>query len=225
MTTSVVVVEDEAMVRAGLCQLLDAEADLSVVGEAGDGLEAQHLVQALRPDVVVMDVRLPNVDGIEATRRLIGLPSPPAVLLLTTFGSEKAMIEGLRAGASGFFLKSARPEQLADAVRVVAAGECIVAPAMTRALVDRAVHTAGGPAALAQERPASTVLSTRERDVLRRVASGDSNSAIAETLCLSPSTVKSHVRHIIAKLGVKTRTQAIVAARTAMSDAADGGPT
>lgn len=222
MTTSVVVVEDEAMVRAGLRQLLEAESDLSVVGEAGDGVQAQDVVRDLQPDVVVMDVRLPRLDGIEATRQLVALERPPAVLLLTTFGSEQAMIEGLRAGASGFFLKSSRPEQLARAVRALAAGECTVAPAMMRALVERAVRTPDGPPA-APERPAAPAWSTRERDILRRIAAGDSNAAIAQNLYLSPSTVKSHVRHIIAKLGVKGRTQAIIAANAVLADDRDRG--
>lgn len=218
MSTTVVIVEDEAMVRAGLRQLLEAEDDLSVVAEAGDGLEAQEVVRDLRPEVVVMDVRLPKLDGIEATRRLVDLEQPPAVLLLTTFGSERAMIEGLRAGASGFFLKSARPEQLADAVRSLAAGEYVVAPAMTRALVGRAVRTPDDPPGTAREGAPTAALSTRELQVLQRIASGDSNAAIAQNLYLSTSTVKSHVRHIMAKLGVKTRAQAIAAARAAVDD-------
>lgn len=216
MTTSVVIVEDEAMVRAGLRQLLDAEGDLNVVGEAADGHEAQEVVRALQPEVVVMDVRLPKMDGIEATRQLTRLRRPPAVLLLTTFGSEQAMLEGLRAGASGFFLKSARPEQLADAVRTVASGESIVVPAMTRALVERAVRTAPQSAPPAPERPPAG-LSAREREVLECLASGDSNADIARKLYLSPSTVKSHVRHLIAKLGVTTRSQAVAVARGATS--------
>lgn len=210
MTTSIVIVEDEAMMRAGLRQLLDAEVDLSVVGEATNGLEAQRVVGSLRPDVVVMDVRLPDIDGITATRELTAQHGRrPAVLLLTTFGSEQAMTDGLRAGASGFFLKSAGPEQLAAAIRSVAAGESIVAPALTGALIRRAVGSSE------PDRTPVASLSAREQEVLHCMAEGASNADIARNLFLAGPTVKSHVRHIMAKLGAASRIQAVLIARTA----------
>lgn len=210
MTTSVVIVEDEAMVRAGLRQLLDAEQDLCVVGEAADGVEAQEVVRKVQPDVVVMDVRLPAMEGITATRQLTAQHGyRPAVLLLTTFGSEETMIEGLRAGASGFFLKSASPEQLADAIRRVAAGDSVVAPSLIRALVRRALNKSEPPHASLDG------LSAREREVLLCMANGDSNRDIASKLYLAAPTVKSHVRHIMAKLGATSRVQAVLIARSA----------
>lgn len=210
MTISVVIVEDEAMMRAGLRQLLDAEEDLCVVGEAADGVEAEEVVGTTRPDVVVMDVRLPGMNGIAATRRLTARPGyRPAVLLLTTFGSEEAMIDGLRAGAAGFFLKSASPEQVAGAIRSVAAGDSVVAPVLTAALVRRAV---GAPE---PRRSPLTGLSAREQEVLRCMAQGDSNGDIARKLYLAAPTVKSHVRHIMAKLGATSRVQAVLIARSA----------
>jgi DNA-binding NarL/FixJ family response regulator len=206
--TTIVLVEDETMVRLGLRELIEAEGDLEVVGEAADGVDALAVVQRARPEVVVMDIRLPALDGIEATRRIVALPDPPAVLLLTTFGSDQYLLEGLRAGASGFFLKSASPEQLAEAIRTVASGESIVSPRMTRALIDRIVGVEP------RSGQSLDMLSARELEVLEWIARGASNHEIARQLHLALPTVKSHVRHILAKLGVPNRLQLIVLARS-----------
>jgi DNA-binding NarL/FixJ family response regulator len=209
MTTTVALVEDEALVRAGLRELIDGEADLKVVGEATNGADACELVRRARPDVVVMDVRLPVIDGIEATRRIRASEHSPAILLLTTFGLEGSLMEGLRAGASGFLLKSATPEQLVDAIRVVASGDSIVSPRMTRCLIELAVERSTPPA------PDLSSLSQRELDVLRLMTGGYSNAQIASELHLALPTVKSHVRHLLAKLGLRTRLQVVLAAQSA----------
>lgn len=206
--TTVVIVEDEPLLRAGLRELLAAEDDLAVVGTAGDGPEALDVVDSTNPDVALVDIRLPFLDGIEVTRRITGNEGSPRVLLLTTFGSEEYLIEGLRAGASGFLLKSASPEEVIAAIRTVAAGESVVAPALTSALIERAVRTQ-------PKRRELPVLSPREVDVLRLLASGRSDKAIARSLGVALPTVKSHVHRVLSKLDVSSRTQAALAAREA----------
>ncbi len=206
-----VVVEDEPIVRAGLRMLLDQQSDLTVVAEAADGQEAVEAVTATRPDVVLMDVRMPVLDGIEATRRIVALPDPPRVLVLTTFAHDDHLLDALRAGACGFVLKRALPEELAHAVRTVARGDSLILPEAVRRMVltdhrDRAER----------ERWASALarLTARERDVLRLMAAGLTNAEIAKELFLGIQTVKSHVAAVLAKLGARDRTQAVIAAHT-----------
>ncbi len=208
MTTTIVVVEDEPLLRAGLRELLGAVDDLRVVGDAKNGHEALDVLAATHPDVALVDIVMPVLDGIELTRRITSEEGGPRVLLLTTFGSEEHLIEGLRAGASGFLLKSASPEQVIDAVRTVAAGDSVVAPSMTRSLIERAV-VAYWPK---KELPP---LSPRELDVLGLMARGRSDKAIARALDVAIPTVKSHVHRVLSKLGVDSRTQAALVARDA----------
>ena len=202
----VLLVDDEELVRTGLRAIIDAEADMRVVGEAADGSEVPGLVRALRPDVVLMDVRMPDVDGIATTRHLTSsLPDPPRVLVLTTFGNDGHVYDALRAGATGFLLKRARPAEIVRAVRTVAVGDSLLFPAAVRELVatrgrDRrdGLRDAG--------------LTDREGQVLRWMARGLSNAEIARELVLGVETVKTHVGNVLAKLGVRDRTQAVVAA-------------
>jgi DNA-binding NarL/FixJ family response regulator len=204
----VLIVDDDALVRAGLRAVLGSEPDLAVVGEAGDGAEVLPLAVRLRPDVVLMDVRMPAVDGIRATELLLQrLDRPPRVLVLTTFENDDYVYEALRAGASGFLLKRARPDELVQAVRVLARGESLVFPDAIRGLVERrAPGAAGAPARKL------TGLTDREREVLRLVAAGRSNAEIAADLVLGVETVKTHVANVLAKLGARDRTQAVIAA-------------
>ncbi len=202
----VLVADDQAMMRAGFRMILEAQPDIEVVGEAGDGVEAVEIAARLAPDVVVMDVRMPRMDGVEATRRMPGR----RVLILTTFDLDEYLIEGLRAGASGFLLKDAPSADLVNAVRVIAAGDALLAPTATRRLLDRVAAGLDGaprtaPAALA-------TLTERERDVLRLVAGGLSNAEIAAALVVSEATVKTHVSHMLAKLALRDRVQAVVMA-------------
>jgi len=203
------VVDDQALVRGGFRLILEAQDDIEVVGEATDGRDALRQAAELRPDVVLMDVRMPELDGIEATRRLLARDERPRVLILTTFDVDDYVYEAMKAGASGFLLKDVRPEQLADAVRVVAGGEALLAPAITRRLIERFVRRPPPgeqtPAALAE-------LTEREIEVLRLVARGASNGEIASTLIVSQATVKTHVTHILGKLGLRDRIQAVVLA-------------
>ncbi|TDP92131.1 response regulator [Labedaea rhizosphaerae] len=201
---SVVLVDDEELIRAGLRAILDAEPDISVVGQAGDGSEVADLVGAVSPDVVLMDVRMPTVDGIQATRHLIGtMKRPPGVIVLTTFENDDYVYDALRVGASGFLLKRARPEEIVHAVRVVARGESLLFPAAIRKLVT------GQPTG---DRLASAGLTERESEVLRLVAAGLSNVEIAEKLVVGVQTVKTHVGNVLAKLGARDRTQAVILA-------------
>ncbi|WP_035861740.1 response regulator [Cryptosporangium arvum] len=203
--TTVLLVDDEELVRMGLRAVLDAQPDLRVVGEAADGAEVPPLVARLRPDVVLMDVRMPAVDGIQATRQLMASgDSPPRVLVITTFENDDYVYAALRAGASGFVLKRARPAQLVDAVRVVARGDSLLFPAAIRRL---AGAYGVGAALLADAR-----LTARELDVLRRMAAGRSNAEIAGDLVLSVETVKTHVGNVLGKLGARDRTQAVIVA-------------
>jgi DNA-binding NarL/FixJ family response regulator len=204
----VVIADDQALVRTGFRVILDAESDLEVVGEAGDGRETIELVQARRPDVVLMDIRMPNLDGIEATRRLTALPRPPRVLMLTTFDLDEYVYEALRAGASGFLLKDAGADELLHAVRVVAAGDALLSPSITRRLIAdyaQRPQPSEKPATLAE-------LTPRELEVLRLVARGHSNAEIARQLVLGDATVKTHVARIFQKLDLHDRAQALVLA-------------
>jgi len=207
MSLGVLLVDDEPLIRGGLRAVIDSEDDLAVVGEAEDGAAVAPLVRRLRPDVVVMDVRMPVVDGIEATRRLIAnVDDPPRILILTTFENDDFVLEALRAGASGFLLKRARPEELVRAIRLLAAGESLLFPAAIRELVLRS-SPVPAPAGLE-----AAGLTEREAEVLRLVARGMSNGEIAAALVVSLETVKTHVARMLTKLGARDRTQAVIRA-------------
>jgi DNA-binding NarL/FixJ family response regulator len=204
----VLIADDQALVRTGFRVILDAEPDLQVVGEAADGREAVDLVQQKRPDVVLMDIRMPNLDGIEATRHLTALPRAPRVLMLTTFDLDQYVYEALRAGASGFLLKDAGADELLHGVRVVAAGEALLSPSITRRLIAdyaRRLPAREQSAALAE-------LTPRELEVLRLLARGLSNGEIARELVLGEATVKTHVARVFQKLDLHDRAQAVVLA-------------
>ena len=207
--TTVLLCDDQELVRAGFRLILDLEPDLEVVGEAADGRECLRRTAELSPEVVLMDVRMPEMDGIEATRRIVAGGGDTRVLVLTTFDLDQHVYEAMRAGASGFLLKDVPREQLTHAVRVVARGESLLAPSVTRRLVERFV---------AQPPPATGVpeallaLSAREREVLTLVATGLSNGEIADRLVVGEATVKTHVARILGKLGVRDRVQAVVTA-------------
>ena len=204
MSIRVVVVDDQEVVRAGIAALLAAQDDLEVVGEAADGAAALAEVARTDPDVVVMDIRMPVMDGLTATRELAG---GPRVLVLTTFDADENVYQALRAGASGFLLKGARPAELAEAVRVVARGDALLAPSVTRRLVEHVVSAGLAPL---PEPAGGPELTRREREVLVLVARGLSNAEIADRLVLAEQTVKTHVSHVFAKLGVRDRAQAVV---------------
>jgi DNA-binding NarL/FixJ family response regulator len=204
----VLVADDQALVRSGFRLILDAQPDIEVVGEAEDGNQAVRLTRSLRPDVVLMDVRMPDLDGLEATRLICASGSPAKVLVLTTFDVDDYVYRALRAGASGFLLKDVRPEQLAEAVRTTAVGEALLAPSITRRLISELV--ARPPAGTVPEELAR--LTERELEVLRHVARGLSNSEIAETLHIGEATVKTHLNRILSKLGLRDRVQAVVLA-------------
>ncbi|MBM6404482.1 response regulator transcription factor [Phycicoccus sp. CSK15P-2] len=209
----VVVCEDQAVVRAGFVTILSAQADIDVVGEAADGRSAVAVAQRLEPDVVVMDVRMPLLDGIEATRRLAGpgARAPLTVLVVTTFNVDEYVYEALRAGASGFLLKDARPSELADAVRHVARGEALLAPSVTRSLVGRfAERVRPDPGARSPERERLGALTTREYEVFLLVGQGLSNAEIAARLVVSPETVKTYVSRMLTKLDLRDRVQAVI---------------
>jgi len=205
----VVIADDQALVRGGFRMILDAQPDMEVVGEASNGREALEVVRELSPDVVLMDVRMPELDGLEATRRLHLNPDAPRVLVLTTFDNDEYVYEAMKAGASGFLLKAVRPEQLAEAVRVVAAGDTLLAPSVTRRLIEEFVQRpppgTGTPDQLGE-------LTARELEVLKLVARGMSNTGIAEELVVSEATVKTHLTHILRKLDLPDRVQAVVLA-------------
>lgn len=211
MTIRVLIADDQAMVRAGFAALLGAAADFEVVGTASDGAEAVALARAVEPDVVLMDVRMPGVDGIEATRRLMALPAEqthPHVLMLTTFDIDEYVYEAMRAGASGFLLKDSPPAELAAGVRIVARGDALLDPAVTRRVIEHFVRAREAmPAPVALD-----ALTPREREVLVLVAHGMSNREIAGELVLAEQTVKSHVSRILTKLQLRDRAQSVVAA-------------
>ena len=203
--TGVLIVDDDDLIRAGLRAILDAEPDITVVGEAADGAGVVPAAVRLRPDVVLMDVRMPAVDGIQATRLLQErMTEPPRVLVVTTFENDEYVYEALGAGASGFLLKRSRPQQIVDAVRVVARGDSLLFPAAVRRLA-----AAYGPA---RERLPGVRLTERQGEALRLMADGRSNAEIAADLVLGLETVKTHVGNVLTKLGVRDRTQAVVAA-------------
>ncbi|MGN2637789.1 response regulator [Nocardia takedensis] len=209
MTITVLIAEDEALVRAGCVMLLGATTDIAVVGEVGDGAEAIERAAALRPDVVVMDLRMPVVDGIAATRAITGTVDPPTVLVLTTFNDEDAVQQALAAGASGFLLKHAAPAVLAEAIRHCAAGQGWLDPAVIGGVLAALRRT--GPRALTAP-TALAALTTREREVLTLMALGHSNGEISDRLFISPATTRTHVAHIVTKTGSRDRTQAVVLA-------------
>ena len=206
--TSVLVADDQDLVRVGLCTILARRAGIEVLGEAADGRAAVREARRLRPDVVLMDVRMPELDGIEATRELIsaGGDSGPRVLMLTTFDLDEYVYEALRAGASGFLLKDTPPDRLVAAIHAVRDGEALLAPAITRRLVER--YAGGSPT----PNPALDELTAREREVLMLIARGLSNSEIAERLVVSMPTVKTHVGRVFMKLGLRDRAQAVIVA-------------
>jgi len=206
--TTVLIADDQALVRVGLRKILESEPETTVVGEAGDGEDAVSEALRLRPDVVVMDIRMPVLDGIEATRRIVGRQPTTRVLILTTFGLDSYVYEALRAGASGFMLKDAPPEELAVAVRIVASGDALLAPAVTRAVIE---EFARQPAAASPPPPPSVAeLTPREREVLDLLVLGLSNPEICERLVISEATAKTHVARILQKLGVRDRVQVVV---------------
>jgi DNA-binding NarL/FixJ family response regulator len=213
MNVRVLLADDDALMRAGLAVVLDNAPGIDVVGEAPDGIRAVELCRALSPDVVLMDVRMPGIDGIEATRRVVSAGLPTKVLVLTTFRHDEYVWGALRAGASGFLLKRASPERLIDAVHTVAAGDTLLDPAVTRDLVEHFVLRAGGPGdpASADGRLVAA-LTQREVQVLRLVAQGLSNAEIARLLVIAESTAKTHVKRIMVKIGARDRAQAVVLA-------------
>ena len=207
MTIRVLVVDDQAMVRAGFRMLLGDEADLEVVAEAANGLDAVAQSNRFGPDVVLMDIRMPELDGLEATRRILAGDDPPRVLILTTFGLDEYVYEALRAGASGFVLKDDPPEQLIEAVRTVARGDALLSPAVTRQVIRRFAGLTRQPLP-----PGLSELTERELEVYRLISEGLSNAEIGERLFISDTTVKSHVTRLLQKLGLRDRAQAIVLA-------------
>jgi DNA-binding NarL/FixJ family response regulator len=210
VTVRVVLADDQVLVRTGFRMILAEADDIEVVGEAGDGDEAVQVAASAAPDVVLMDVRMPGTDGIAATRRIRAAADAPRVLILTTFDLDEYVYAGLRAGASGFLLKDALAPELIAAVRVVASGEAVVAPRVTRRLIERFIGEEQEPARLSPS--AFEVLTAREREVLTLIARGLANAEIAQRLFLSEGTVKTHVSRVLAKLGLRDRLQAVILA-------------
>jgi len=209
LSIRVLVVDDKELVRTGFVKLLESDPEVRVVGEASDGLEAVEAAARTRPDVVLMDIRMPNLDGLEATRRICAKADPPRVLVLTTYDLDEYVFEALKAGAGGFLLKDAPADQLLAAIRVIAAGEALLAPAVTRRLIE---EFARRPAPPPEGPPELAELTPRERQILGLMARGLSNAEIASELVLSESTIKSHVGSIFMKLGLRDRVQAVVLA-------------
>jgi DNA-binding NarL/FixJ family response regulator len=211
MSIRILIADDQSLVRTGFRMILDAEPDLDVVGEAVDGREAVDKARAAKPDVILMDIRMPDLDGIEATRRIVadGGENAPKILMLTTFDLNEYVYEALRAGASGFLLKDVPAEQLAEGVRVVAAGEALLAPSVTRRLLSEFAQVRPRDAA---PPPAFEDLTPRELEVFRLIARGLSNAEVAQELIVSETTVKTHVARVLMKLGLRDRIQAVVLA-------------
>jgi DNA-binding NarL/FixJ family response regulator len=208
----VLLVDDQPLLRMGFRMILEAEPDLDVVGEAGDGRAGIAMASAVQPDVVLMDIRMPDVDGIEATRAIASAGAPPRILILTTFDVDAYVYDGLRAGASGFLLKDAPPADLLNAIRTVARGDAVLAPTATRRLIDRFVPLLPDEERQARREAVLEALTAREGEVFALLAAGSSNREIADELFLSEGTVKIHVGHVLAKLGVRDRVQAVVLA-------------
>jgi len=207
MSIRVLVADDQSMVRAGFRMLLADEADIEVVAEAGNGVEAVEKTTRFRPTVVLMDIRMPELDGLEATRRILAAKDPPRILILTTFDLDDYVYDALCAGASGFVLKDDPPEQLLSAIRIVAGGEALLSPAVTKHVIDQFTRTPR------RERPKQLdQLTERELEVLRLIARGLSNAEIGEQLFISDTTVKTHITHILQKLELRDRVQAVVLA-------------
>jgi DNA-binding NarL/FixJ family response regulator len=206
--STVLIADDQALVRVGLRKILETGPETTVVGEAEDGLEAVAEAERLRPDVVLMDIRMPGLDGIEATRRVVRAHPPTRVLILTTFGLDGYVYDALQAGASGFMLKDAPPEDIAAAVRVVASGDALLAPAVTRSVIEEFARRA--PAAPPPAPPAVDELTPREREVLALLTRGLSNPEICRELVISEATAKTHVARILQKLGLRDRVQAVI---------------
>jgi DNA-binding NarL/FixJ family response regulator len=207
MSIRVLVADDQSMVRAGFRMLLSGEADIEVVAEAGNGLEAVEKTARFRPTVVLMDIRMPELDGLEATRRILASDDPPRILILTTFDLDDYVYDALCAGASGFVLKDDPPEQLLSAIRIVAGGDALLSPAVTKHVIDQFTRTPR------HERPTQLdELTDRELEVLRLIARGFSNAEIAGQLFISDTTVKTHITHILQKLDLRDRVQAVILA-------------
>jgi len=208
MTIRILICDDQALVRAGFRKLLESETEIEVVGEAEDGRQGVELVRRRAPDLVLMDIRMPRLDGIEATRRIVAETGPSVrVLMLTTFGNDQYVYESLRAGASAFLLKDAPPEELLAAVQIVARGDSLLAPAVTRAVVEAFVRSSPARPELAAKLES---LTPRELEVLELLARGNANSEIASALTVSEATVKTHIGHVLTKLDVRDRVQAVI---------------
>jgi DNA-binding NarL/FixJ family response regulator len=206
--TTVLIADDQALVRVGLRKILEAEPDVTVLGEAADGEEAVRSARTLRPEVVLMDIRMPALDGIEATRRIVHDRPDARVLILTTFGLDGYVYDSLRAGASGFMLKDAPPEEIAAAVQIVANGDALLAPAVTRSVIEEFARQP--PTTAPTQPPALEELTARERQVLDLLARGRSNPEICQRLVISEATAKTHVAHILQKLALRDRVQAVI---------------
>jgi len=210
MTVRVMLCDDQALVRSGFRMVLEAREDMHVIGEADDGIQAVALAAHAKPDVILMDIRMPNMDGVEATRRIVAAGSPARIVILTTYDADEYVFETLRAGASGFLLKDIEPVRLVEAIRIVARGEALLAPTVTRRLLDRFAHTL---TAAADARPeVIESLTERETEVLSLLATGLSNLELADRLFLTEATVKTHVSNILRKLNLRDRVQAVVLA-------------
>jgi DNA-binding NarL/FixJ family response regulator len=209
MSIRVLIADDQALVRNGFHLIVETRSDLEVVGEADDGLEAVRLAAELKPDVILMDVRMPNLDGIEATRQIVATDNPARILVLTTFDLDEYVYAAIRAGASGFLLKDVRPHDLVDAIRLVSSGNALLGSTVTRRLLERFTEQRPVP----EDRTTEIAsLTGRERETLQLLTAGLSNAEIAEQLFLSETTVKTHVSSILRKLGVRDRVQAVIAA-------------
>ncbi len=204
---TVALIDDDVLIREGLRMILDQAGDIDVVATGSDGLQAVRIAREVAPQIMLVDIRMPNLDGIEATRQITAEPDPPRVIILTTFELDAYVFEAVRAGASGFLLKRTEPDQLVDAIRIVTAGEALLSPSVTRRLID---EFSKRPAAVSPER--LTGLTEREREVLLCIARGLSNRELAEELVIADNTVKTHVKRILTKLGARDRAQAIVIA-------------